>query len=105
MAFGTKRISDLEYLGLSPFQRFLYRLTCFLVSLPGALVRGVENGAKAVARFLKIVWRELADLVMTFVNGDAYTRLSYLIMGAGNAARGQYLRATCFFLAQAAYNV
>ncbi len=105
MAFGTKRISDLEYLGLSPFQRFLYRLTCFLVSLPGALARGVENGAKAVARFLKIVWRELADLVMTFVNGDAYTRLSYLIMGAGNAARGQYLRAACFFLAQAAFNV
>ena len=105
MAFGTKRLSDLEYLGLSPFQRFLYRLTRFLVSLPGALARGVENGAKTVARFLKIVWRELADLVMTFVNGDAYTRLSYLIMGAGNAARGQYLRAACFFLAQAAFNV
>lgn len=105
MAFGTKRISDLEYLSLSPFQRFLYRLTRFLVSLPGALAHGAANGAKAVAKFFAAIGRELSDLVLTFVHGDLWTRLSYLIMGAGSAARGQYLRAGCFFAVQAAFNV
>ncbi len=105
MVFGTKRISDLEYLSLSPFERFLYRLTHSLVSLPGRLAQSVVNGAKSVARFFAAIWRELCDLVMTFVHGDPWTRVSYLIMGAGNAARGQYLRAFCFFAVQTLFNV
>lgn len=105
MTLGTKRISDLEYLSLSPFQRFLYRLTYALVSLPGRLAQGVVNGAKAAARFFAAIWRELCDLALTFVHGDPWTRLSYLIMGAGNAARGQHLRAFCFFAVQTLFNV
>ena len=44
--------------------------------------------------------RDLKDIVTTFTGGDWKTRLSYLIMGFGQLARGQYLRGAAFLGAE-----
>ena len=42
-------------------------------------------------------------LIRTFIHGDWKTRISYLVMGFGSMARGQWLRGLLFFVFQAAF--
>ena len=93
-----KHYSDLEFLQLSKWQKFLYRLLSFFASIP----RGLKNGVFAIGRFFKNaamgIGREFRDLVTTFRDGDGNTKLSYLIMGWGCLRRGQILRGIMFLL-------
>ena len=93
-----KKYSDLEYLKLSKFKRFLYRFLSFFAGIPGAIWNflkkignGIKKGALAVAN-------EAKDIVTTFTQGDWKTKLSYLVMGFGCLARGQILRGILFLL-------
>ncbi|MCD8118162.1 MAG: sugar ABC transporter permease [Lachnospiraceae bacterium] len=92
------KYSDLEYLKLPKWKRFLYKIASFFTSIPG----GIVNGVKAIGRFFKMVGLGIAhffrDLVLTFVHGDWKTKISYVVMGFGNLARGQILRGLLFFL-------
>ena len=93
-----KKYSDLEYLRLSKLQRFFYKLASFFLAIPGwlwRLIKGIGRFFKKAAIRIK---DEVVDIVMTFVRGDWKTRLSYLVMGFGNAARGQVLRGVLFFV-------
>ena len=42
-------------------------------------------------------------LIRTFIHGDWKTRISYLVMGFGSMARGQWLRGLLFFVFQAVF--
>ena len=53
---------------------------------------------RGFVNFFKAIGRELKDIVMTFVNGDWKTKVSYLVMGFGCLARGQILRGLLFLL-------
>ena len=98
-----KKYSDLEYLKLTKFQKFLYKIASFFAAIPRAL----KNAVFAVGRFFKKIGlgivSEIKDLVMTFVRGDWKTKVSYVIMGFGSAARGQVLRGLMFFLFEAVF--
>ena len=93
-----KRYNDLEYLRLSRWEKFLYRLASFFLSIPTAL----KNAVLGLGRFFKNVFaavgREFADVFTTFKNGDWKTKVSYLVMGFGSIARGQVLRGLMFLL-------
>ena len=98
-----KKYSDLEYLKLTKFQKFLYKFLSFFAAIPRAL----KNAVFAVGRFFKKIGlgigSEIKDLVLTFKNGDWKTRTSYVVMGFGSAARGQVLRGILFFLFEAVF--
>ena len=90
--------SDLEFLRLSKWQKFVYKLTAFFTGIP-----------KAVARLFLGIWgfikntgikigSEFKDIAVTFKDGDWKTKTSYLIMGFGCIARGQVLRGLMFLL-------
>ena len=49
-----------------------------------------------VATFFSALGRDIADIGVTFREGDWRTRISYLIMGAGQILRGQWLRGVAF---------
>ena len=87
-----KKYSDLEYLKLTKFQKFLYKFLSFFAAIPRAL----KNAVFAVGRFFKNIGlgigSEIKDLVLTFKNGDWKTKTSYVVMGFGCLARGQILR-------------
>ena len=93
-----KKYSDLEYLKLSKGNKFLYRLVSFFTAIP----RKLKDAGLSIVRFFKnlftAIGRELCDLGETFVKGDWKTKVSYVVMGFGNLARGQILRGLLFLL-------
>lgn len=96
-------LSDLEYLKLNKWRRFLYNFTNFFRRLPGKVGK---KCSKIPAFFKKIGIRiadEAKDIVTTFQKGDWKTRISYLIMGFGNVTRGQVARGIFFFLFEALF--
>ena len=98
-----KRYSDLEYLRLNKWQRFVYKLALFFVGIPKWFAKiGIAIG-RFFVKLGKGIYSECKDIVMTFANGDWKTRLSYLIFGFGNAARGQIFRGVLFFLIEAVF--
>ena len=96
---------DLDYLKLSKPQKLLHDLGQFFVRLPGRIVGGLKGLVMAVANALKGLGLGIADLVTTFIHGDWKTRLSYLVMGFGSFARGQWGRGLLFFLFQTVFNL
>ena len=81
---------DLEYLKMSKPQKIGYDVTRFFKSLPGRIVGGLKGLAMFVVHLFRSLGLSIADLVTTFKNGDWKTRLSYLVMGSGSMARGQW---------------
>ena len=93
-----KQYTDLEFLRLSKWQRFQHRFISFFVAIPVAIWHFILG----IGRFLKkagsAVANEAKDIWTTFVDGDWKTKISYLVMGFGCIARGQFLRGILFLL-------
>ena len=93
-----KQYSDLEFLRLSKWEKFRYKLLCFFAAIPRAL----KNAGIGIGRFFKNavlgIGREFKDLWLTFREGDWKTKTSYLVMGFGCLTRGQILRGLMFLL-------
>ncbi len=98
-----KKYSDLEYLRLSKGQKFAYRLASFFCGIPQALLGFLLGIGRFFKKIVQSVGGEIADLVLTFKNGDWKTRISYLVMGFGSMARGQILRGLLFLLFEAVF--
>ena len=95
---GMKTYSDLEFLKLSKGQKALYKLERFFASIPAGIMRFFVGIWGLIKKGVAAVGREASDIFSTFTNGDWKTKLSYLVMGFGNLARGQILRGLLFLL-------
>lgn len=100
-----KRLSDLEYLRLNKFKKFLYKLLLFIVAIP----KWFLNLFKAIGRFFVKMAKKIKDeavfLFMTFKKGSVWTKLSYIFMGFGNLFHGQIVRGLFFLLFEAVFFV
>ena len=83
-----KNYSDLEYLKLSKWDKFLYGILSFLISIPRGIWNFICSVGKGIANLFRAIGREFADLGTTFAKGSFATKLSYLIMGFGNGLGG-----------------
>ena len=93
-----KTYTDLEYLKLSKGQKFLYKIARFFCSIPKKILGLFVALWNLIKKGCGIVKDEAADIWSTFVKGDWKTKVSFLIMGFGNLARGQILRGLLFLL-------
>ncbi len=91
-----KKYTDLEFLQLTKWQRMLYTLVCCLVSIPTGIWNGIKKLGRLVVKGCLAVKNEAVDIWTTFIYGDWKTKVSYLVMGFGNIARGQILRGLLF---------
>ena len=98
-----KKYSDLEYLKLSKWNRFVYTLVCFFCGIPGAIGGFFKKIGLAIAGFFIAIKDEIVDIVLTFVRGDWKTKISYVVMGFGNITRGQILRGLLFLAMEAVF--
>ncbi len=93
-----KQLTSLEYLGLSPWHKFTYSFVAFWNLLPSRLWRF----CCLIGRWFKkagiAIKNNIVDIGTTWKYGDWKTRVSYVIMGFGNLARGQWLRGIVFLL-------
>ncbi len=98
-----KELKAAEYLKLNRWQRFVYKLKAFFCAIP----RWFVALFKKIGRFFKNLGLKIADnavdLWRTFRYGSWSTRVSFLVMGFGNFAHGQWLRGLLFLLMQGAF--
>ena len=91
-----KKYSDLEYLKLSKAQKMLYGIQSFFCAIPGKFL-GLFVSLWALIKGIGLkIGSEAADIWNTFIKGDWKTKVSFLVMGFGNIARGQILRGLLF---------
>jgi len=100
-----KKYSDLEYLKLPKWKRFLYALACFIVAIPSGIINFFKQIGLYVLNFLRSIKNEFVDIFNTFKYGDYKTRISFFIMGFGNIARGQILRGLLFLIFEVVFIV
>ena len=98
-------MTDLDYLKLSKAGKFFYRLRQTVCSIPGKLLGLFKGIGLFFLKLFRGLGENLRDLVSTFVHGDWKTRVSYVVMGFGSCARGQWGRGLLFFLFQTVFNV
>ncbi len=88
--------TELSYLRLNKFQKFIRSFIYFFVSIPSHLWHLICSIGGLFKRFGLAVGGEFKDLFVTFKEGDAKTRVSYLVMGYGQLRRKQVLRGLLF---------
>ncbi len=96
---------NLEYLKMSKPRKLAYNIGRWFAALPGKAAGALKGLALFIVGLFKKLGLSIADLVTTFRDGDWKTRLSYIVMGSGSMARGQWGRGILFFLFQTIFNV
>lgn len=93
----------LECYDMPAGKRFIYRLKGFFA----AIGRGIVNFFKAIPKLFitlfKTIGHALAWYFGTFVRSGFPTKLSYVIMGAGNICRLQIIKGLMFLATEIAY--
>ncbi len=98
-------MNDLDYLRMSKLQKLMHNAAKFFRGIP-KMLQGLLNG---ILNFFKGIFlgigNVLKDIVMTYIQGDWKTKVSYTVMGFGSLARGQWLRGLLFFIFQTVFNL
>ena len=94
---------ELEYLKLSKWNKFVYRLLSFFTAIPKKLGGGCVKIGQFFKKLALGLVNELKDIWNTFIQGDWKTKVSFLVMGFGCIARGQVLRGLLFFLMEVVF--
>lgn len=76
----------------SNIKAFFHGIAAFFVGIP-----------KNIAGFFKKLAAGIKNYGLTFAHGDVLTKLSYIVMGAGNIFRGQIFKGLLYLAAEAAY--
>lgn len=93
----------LDYVQMSKGQRILYKIKSFFTGIPGAIVAFFTM----IGNFLKKVFLGIGhgfqNYGQRFAKGDIGTKLSYIIMGAGNMLHGQIVKGLIFLAVEVSY--
>ncbi len=98
-------MSPLDYLKLNKLQKFWCRFVSLILSIPTKILNLIFTIGRTFKRFGLFVAHDFMDVVDTFKKGDWKTRLSFIIMGFGNLARGQIIRGLLFLIFEIAFIV
>ena len=93
----------LDYVQMTKGQRFIYNLKSFFTGIP----RAIGNFFKAIVYFIKKFFVGIGNFFKgygsRFAKGDAGTKLSYIIMGAGSIMHGQIMKGLIFLATEVGY--
>lgn len=93
----------IDYVNLNPFQKIGYNLKRFFLAIP----HGLKVFFCAIGRFFKWlvlgIGKGFKNYFVRFGKGDWATKLSYVIMGTGNASKGQIIKGLLFLIIEVAY--
>lgn len=93
----------LDYVQMTKGQRFAYRFTSFFKGIPGAIKKFFIMIGTFVANIFKAIGRFFKAYGSRFAKGDVGTKLSYIIMGAGNMMHKQFVKGLIFLATEVAY--
>ena len=93
----------LDYVQMTKGQRFAYRVTSFFTGIPRAIKKFFFLIGYFIKKFFLGIAHFFANYGSRFVKGDAGTKLSYIIMGAGNMMHGQIMKGLIFLATEIGY--
>lgn len=93
----------IDYVQLNPFQRAGYKIKTFFKNLPKNIVKFFCMIGNFFKKAFLGIGHSFANYGKRFAKGDWATKLSYIIMGAGNASKGQYIKGLLYFLVEVGY--
>ena len=85
---------------LNLFQRGLLWLKNGLLSIPRAIIGFVRVLCRGIVALFRGLGRQLSGLWEALCHGDAFTRLSFLVMGASHLRRGQIVKGLMYLVSQ-----
>lgn len=93
----------LDYIQLNFFQRVAYKLKTFFIKIPTALKAFFCAIGRGISRFFMGIVDGFKNYGLRFAKGGIATKLSYLIMGAGNICNKQIGKGICYLVTEIAY--
>ncbi len=94
---------DLEYLRMTGFQKFRFRLARFFKNLPRDASAFFRRIPQKIGGVLRKSAKIFTDVYRVYKKGDFKTRTSFFVMGFGQLARGQVLRGLLYLLFEIAF--
>ena len=92
----VERFNELELLRLSKYERKIYQVARFVISIPRKILKLLKKVWSYIKKGACKIKDEFVDIGRTFKNGDWKTKVSYFVLGFGNLARGQIGRGILF---------
>ena len=93
----------LDYMQMTRSQQISYKIKSFVFGIPGA----IKTIFLYIGYFFKSVFLFIGNgfkhYGLRFTQGDMATKLSYIIMGAGNIAHKQIMKGLIFLASEIAY--
>lgn len=93
----------IDYVQLNSFQKFGFNFAKFFRNLPGNLVKFFCFLGRFFKRLFVGIGKGFAGYFTRFVKGDWATKLSYIVMGVGNMAKGQIIKGLLFLVTEVLY--
>lgn len=93
----------IDYVQLSPLEKFVYKLKTFFSSIPGAVSGFFKKLVSGIKAFFIGIGNFFKDYVNNFKTGCATTKASYFIMGTGCIAKGQVVKGVIFLAIEVAF--
>ena len=79
----------LDYVQMTKGQRAAYKIKSFFTGIPGAIGNLFRIIAYYIKKFFVFVGTGIKNYAQRFAQGDIGTKLSFIIMGAGNVFHKQ----------------
>ncbi len=93
----------IDYVQLSPLQKFAYNFKKFFSSIPGAIAGFFKAVGSAIVAFFVGIGDFLKDYVNNFKIGTLPTKLSYVVMGAGCFLNKQIVKGLAFLVLEVSF--
>jgi arabinogalactan oligomer/maltooligosaccharide transport system permease protein len=94
---------DLGYYKMTPWQRFVYKISGFFKNAGKGIAGFFVRIFKAIISFFASIGRGFKDFALNFRHGDAITKSSHLVLGLGHLCRGQIVRGIIYLLLEVAF--
>ena len=94
---------DLGYYKMTPWQRFVYKISGFFKNVGKGIAGFFVRVFKAIISFIASIGRGFKDFALNFRHGDAITKSSHLVLGLGHRCRGQIVRGIIYLLLEVAF--
>ena len=93
----------LDYVQMTTGQKIAYKFKSFFTGIPVAIKKFFLAIGMLIKKFFNFIGNGFKGYGSRFVKGDIGTKLSYIVMGAGNMFHKQIGKGLCFLAAQCAY--
>lgn len=96
---------NLDYFAMNPWEKFIYKLKSFFKGFGRRFCNFFVAIWKGIVSFFTGLFSAVRNYALGFRDGNATTKLSYIIMGYGHFTRGQIVRGLMYLFIEISFVV